>query len=101
MEIRFKKDIEELKREIVLKSVDLDENKELKVNIDDYHNIDKYININAIIQFIITKALDSFIICLKTLPVNAYITNTPVPPIIPIRIPIKNIDTHVVCIFGR
>jgi ferredoxin len=46
MEIRFKKDIEELKREIVLKSVDLDENKELKVNIDDYHNIDKYINIS-------------------------------------------------------
>ena len=47
MEIRFKKDIEELKREIVLKSVDLDENKELKVNIEDYHNIDKYIKMGG------------------------------------------------------
>jgi len=46
MEITFKKDREELQREIVRKSVDLAENKDFEVDLEDYNNTDKYISIS-------------------------------------------------------
>ena len=46
MEIKFKKDVDKLKKEIKLKSVDLDETRKFQINLEDYINEDKYINIS-------------------------------------------------------
>ncbi len=46
MEIKFKKDIDKLKRVMTLKSVDLDESRDFQINLDDYTNEDKYIKIS-------------------------------------------------------
>lgn len=46
MEIKFKKDVNKLKRVMALKSVDLDETRDFQIKLDDYVNKARYINIS-------------------------------------------------------
>ncbi len=46
MEIKFKKDVDKLKKGINLKSVDLDETRNFQINLEDYIGEDKYVSIS-------------------------------------------------------